>query len=434
VIRLEKLTIRKLGNIAPDTELHFNDRGALLLGKNGTGKTTLLNVIVAALSSDWQPLAAMSDEGFELHYALRFTHETEEPLLLEVAMHGDPVPSGDFVQRLFGDKHRGHALDVTVRDASGTVLVRASSKDNQTTFDYQDGTTAKRSMPSQSPVDALTFGDDEGRSPIEHVVFLEELRVLSQRLHRYDEAYRYFEHLLYDDREDEPRASFFHLGQLLEKVAFSSDLFSVSTCRAMRDIIQTSDKIPEQLRLESPPPLGIEAEEPLPWLAMFRELTRIDQISITFELISSKHSSNTTIMQYGPMSLRYTTHGSMLRGDQLSFGQKRLFALLHYLDAHESIVLADEMVNGLHHDWIECCLEIANTRQSFLSSQNPILFDFMSFASAQDAADRFIECSLDEHGRFVWRNMSLDDATSFFEVYQTGVQYVSEILRTRGYW
>jgi hypothetical protein len=202
----------------------------------------------------------------------------------------------------------------------------------------------------------------------------------------------------------------------------------------MRATIEASDKIPEQVRLESPPPPGMEASASLPWLAMFRELVRIDHVSLAFELISSKRSSSTTIMQYGPMSLRYTTHGSRLRGDQLSFGQKRLFALLHYLDAHESIVLADELGNGLHHEWIDRCVPLLNDRQAFLSNQNPILFDFMSFSSARDAADRFIECSLDEQGRFVWRNMSLDDGSSFFELYQTGVQHVSEILRTRGYW
>jgi ABC-type lipoprotein export system ATPase subunit len=433
VIRLEKLTLRKLGNIAPNTELHFNDRGALLLGKNGTGKTTLLNVIVKALSSNWQQLAAMSDDGFDLDYTLRFSHETEEPLLLEVTMREDPVLDGERVQRRLTDQHRGRALAVTVRGPNGTALVHAYSKDNQTEFTYPEGTAGKRSMPSHSPVDALTFGDDEGRSPIEHVVFLEELRNFGERLHRYDEAYRYFEQLTHDKHEDEGRVTFYS-GPILKNIGFSSDLYSLSTCRAMRDTIDAPDKIPDQVKLESPSSRGTEVWEPLPWLAMFRELTRIDQISITFELISSKHSSNTIIMQYGPMSLRYMTYGSKLRVDQLSFGQKRLFALLHYLDAHESIVLADEMVNGLHHEWIERCLEIANTRQSFLSSQNPILFDFMSFSSAQDAADRFIECSLDEQGRFVWRNMSLDDATEFYEVYQTGIQHVSAILRTRGYW
>jgi ABC-type phosphate/phosphonate transport system ATPase subunit len=434
VIRLEKLTIRKLGNIAPNTELHFNSRGALLLGKNGTGKTTLLHVIAAALSSDWPRLSSIADDGFDLDYTLRFSHQTEEPLLLEVTMLGDPTPNGEFVRRPFGDKHRGHTLEVTVRDPSGTLLLRASSKDNQTDFTYRDGSNGQRSTPSHSPVDALTFGDDEKRTPLDHVVFIEELRNLCQRLQRYDEAYDYFERLTHEEREDQPRASFFRLDQLLKGIGFSSDLFSVSTCRAMRDAIELLEKTPDQVKLQSPPPPGIKGEEPLPWLAVFRELVRIDEVSITFELVSAKQSSNTIIMHYGPMSLRYATHGATLRGDQLSFGQKRLFALLHYLDAHESIVLADEMVNGLHHEWIERCLEISNTRQSFLSSQNPILFDFMDFSSAEDAAERFIECNVEEQGRFVWRNMSLDDAAEFYAVYETGVQHVSEILRTRGYW
>ena len=48
------------------------------------------------------------------------------------------------------------------------------------------------------------------------------------------------------------------------------------------------------------------------------------------------------------------------------------------------MVIADELVNGLHHSWIEECIQAIGDRQTFLTSQNPLLLDYLSFASPED--------------------------------------------------
>ena len=96
--------------------------------------------------------------------------------------------------------------------------------------------------------------------------------------------------------------------------------------------------------------------------------------------------------------------------------------------------MADELVNGMHHEWIAKCIELMHNTQAFLSSQNPLLFDFIPLESAEDVASRFIICELDEQHRFVWRNMTEADATELYETHKAGLQHTSEILRTRGYW
>jgi len=58
MIRLERLTIHKLNHIAPGTELLFGSDRVVLLGRNGTGKTTLLNLIVSLVAGEWTTLSA----------------------------------------------------------------------------------------------------------------------------------------------------------------------------------------------------------------------------------------------------------------------------------------------------------------------------------------------------------------------------------------
>jgi len=345
MIRLEKLTLRTLGNIAPNTELHFHDRGALLLGKNGTGKTTLLHVISAVLRSDWPWLFSFAPDGFDLETTVRVATDPETSVRLDVTMSGAPLRTADLWRSPAEvDLHDRCSLTVVLRDSAESRLLAFTSENHRTTFSYADGTTGIREVAMGSPGEGLLFADDVHRSAFDGATRLgEQLVTFGEQLQRYDEAFAYFDRITRDQ------------------------------------------------------------------------------------------SSASPLAQRGLMERYSSISGRTWRGDQLSFGQKRLFALLHYLEAHQSIVLADDLASGLHHEWLEPCLELVRPKQSFLASHNLILFDFMFFDSAQDAASRFIECSLDEEGRFVWRNMTLDDATELYEVYQTGIQHVSEILRTRGY-
>ena len=147
------------------------------------------------------------------------------------------------------------------------------------------------------------------------------------------------------------------------------------------------------------------------------------------------------IVWYGNISFLFTLPGgSQITQDALSYGQKRLLAFLYYVACNDEIIIADELVNGMHYDWIEACINEIGDRQAFLTSQNPLLLDFLSFASPEEVQKSFIQCSHaprpDGQGRaqFAWHNLSDEDAATFFRAYEAGVQHVSEILKTKGMW
>jgi hypothetical protein len=131
--------------------------------------------------------------------------------------------------------------------------------------------------------------------------------------------------------------------------------------------------------------------------------------------------------------------GSRISHERLSFGQKRLFAFLWYLAVRRNLpVVADELFNGLHHDWIKICLDRLYERQSFLATQHPYLLDHVPVESAEGVKKSFVRCTLENdaegHEQMVWRNFTDEEAERFFVAHQTGVQFVSEILKSEGLW
>ena len=160
----------------------------------------------------------------------------------------------------------------------------------------------------------------------------------------------------------------------------------------------------------------------------------------------SQEGERITTTFQGFDSLFQRTDGSEVSHVRLSFGQKRLFAFLWYLAMHgapgraaaQLPIVADELINGLHHEWIEVCLERLRDRQSFLSSQHPLLLDHIPVESAERVRTTFVRCSLEAGAggreQMVWRNFNEEEAGRFFTAYQTGIQQVSEVLRTEGLW
>ena len=67
--------------------------------------------------------------------------------------------------------------------------------------------------------------------------------------------------------------------------------------------------------------------------------------------------------------------GSVVRHEDLSYGQKRLLAFYYYLAASPVTVIADELVDGLHHLWIDAAIEAGAVGYLLKDAEPEVLLD-----------------------------------------------------------
>jgi AAA15 family ATPase/GTPase len=82
--QLEWLKVHRFRNVLPDTELHFGRTFNVLLGKNATGKSTLLDLLAAITNGD---LSAYSkeDAGFDLSWRIAFDSKMQSSIEIRAA-------------------------------------------------------------------------------------------------------------------------------------------------------------------------------------------------------------------------------------------------------------------------------------------------------------------------------------------------------------
>jgi hypothetical protein len=174
------------------------------------------------------------------------------------------------------------------------------------------------------------------------------------------------------------------------------------------------------------------------FLARFIGLAGFASGKLRVEVLEKRTFENGGRLGFGNFSFRYTLQdGTELTQAQLGHGQKRLLAFLYYLDVNADFAVADELANGLHPRWAEACLAEIGARQAFLTSQNPLLFEHLSFGSVEDLRTSIILCGArprEGSDRIVWSHPTTEAATRLFEALRAGSSPLAELLRTHGLW
>lgn len=414
--RINSLKIRKLGNVAPGTELKFGPRGAVLLGRNGTGKTTLLDTLASICKLDLQSLPGDYDLEFSLISAndveLRVTAKCETAATSASAgPTKDPVAAA--MRSVLQERARRHTLGIEVLHPESGKRTVIESNDNETTCVLPDGDRVVDSIPASQGWRVLVLGSATGAGLTPLWPSILEFISLDNTLRRFDEGLDYFRDLT----ERGPNAAHIESAEGGKSVNIvTTRLISQSCAR----LLLTSFNSPGN---ESNSGFGYSAD--VKYLKRFCDLTGFTQARIGADLDEKHQLDGEEVIELSPLRFEVQRNGSILHHRHLSFGQRRLLAFLHYHDSTPTLVMADELVNGMHHEWISQCVDVMRDAQAFLSSQNPLLFDFLTFESAEDVASRFVICDLDEQHRFVWRNMSEPDALEFYETHKAGLQHAS---------
>lgn len=410
MLRVTRLRIDKFRNVAPGTELLFHDRRNVLLGLNGSGKTTLLKLISAALLSDFSDFA---NERFtiEVEWALSegslkacLKNETASPSQIR----GTPSVS-------HGENGAvGGVLSIRVECRVGTSKLVFERKDRGWTFDRGDG-SGEQPFPVnlseyQPNLFAILLSQALGHMP--------QYKGASHYPVRFDEALE-----LFDQIGKTPISAF----SSQRDTIWSGELLP----RSVRDTIKA---LPEEKR----DPAALSSSK-LPFLGAAADAMGFASAEMRLDVLErgSEVEGYQPWKWDGPQFRFYRDDGSFIDQARLSYGQKRLLTFLYYLELNPNSVVADELVNGLHHGWIDLALNEIGDRQAFLTSQNPLLFDCLGFSSPEEVSQQFITCEMqliDKRYELRWGNLALDDAKRFFDAYRAGIQHVGEILRTKGLW
>lgn len=424
MVKLKRLKINKYRNVRPGTELHFDATRNLVLGQNGSGKTTLLGLV--AMISGWH-FSALANEIFDLEFDLeapgrrwqckiantRASSASARPFAYEYRITGLLPNDGDPVLR--GVDTANYLSFSGLAFANKELVLPPVPLFEPRFFDRLAATITHDDHPELGPV-----------SP-----WIPPQTTLAAR---YDEALGYFYGLTGQQAPDTGSAGLTSISTSYSRTVNpdGSVQFRYSDQNPHRIAAAVLEELLAQKTGPSVP--RIVPASAVGWLRTFVELTKLSAGELIVN-VDSASGESTTIAGF---SLYFTLGGgATIPHNRLSYGQKRLLAFLFYMANCGDVVIADELVNGLHRRWIEVCMDALGERQAFLTSQNPLLFDYVEFDSIEQAQSRFLTCRselVDGAVQLVWSNMPRDDAAAFFRGYEAEIEGVGDILINRGLW
>jgi len=414
---LRSLTVHRYRSVKPGTTLSFSRRTNVVLGRNGTGKTTLLNVAAAVLSGN---LRLLKETEYDLSYEMDFA-------------------AGSLAARIESSRRTigGASLDERdlpvppATDFRASLTVRTNEPPLKMEVEIGGAGTRYR-------VDGRTdlSGEVANVSDFGFIIPIQLYSIAALLAPEPGSALQKIAHdclNVFFDRMDEGLEQFDALLRAAEirkaGPRISSYIGNWITPAVRAELAKTAPVPFIEIPLSDLPELG----NAVAYLGFAAGRARFE-----LETVTPATDDAPETFRYGRLGFSFTrADGSVLPHGHLSYGQKRLLGFFGYLAANRDFAVIDELANGLHHSWIGACADALGSRQAFLTSQNPLLLDALPFSSPDDVRRTFVICSSCLHeGREVleWRGLTAEEAAEFWSAYEAGIQQVGEILQQKELW
>lgn len=418
-LRLRSLKVHAFRDVWPGTELHFGDGFHLILGKNGTGKSTLLELLGAVSTLDFKrpffaetPFhleASLAIGNVALHATIKRTFEAQN------------VPSVD-----------GNRLDLPPRDeAEVTVRIEQPLISFRRWFIARTGENLRVSQIDPIGSESLSGDSFELQFKLDPLRMSWGLAVGLGALQKTESTHRMHPEMV---------ASLYRGGVYRGTgYPFDEALVTLPSITATAISAGGEDSVASGPGL--PPALNFVGRGgPVEFdLSRDPELQRA-VTCLGYESARAYFPPPASVnagWSYSSPSFQFFRNGKAIRRhDQLSFGQQRLFSFAWYLACNPDIAIADELVNGLHSDWIDWCVEAIGDRQCFLTSQNPLLVDAVPLTSEEDIRRGIILCEIaPDTGQLTWRQLDADELDIVSRALaESRLDLLSDLLRALDLW
>ncbi|WP_225413752.1 AAA family ATPase [Stigmatella hybrida] len=408
--KLTKLSIKTFRNVAPTT-LEFRPGVNIVLGKNAAGKTTLLRLLSTITGATEEGLP---NDVLEVNYSASGGPLDLDHSILRTRVEKSAALFNESNYLRLEAPNDLHQVDSFVFKNAGTIFAQGQVLPNEVTFTSKEKQLKSNRLPRISPPIALAFAlaeatQESGLDPSTAITIFKAFLLGTGRM---DESLEYWKTLL-------------SLSIKIDDTNFDSTLRFYEYPSAFTK------------SLPKPSFSGSSVTLSLEFLTRVARILGYDSATARFDVEHLNIGTEQQAIRLSNLRFFFKRLGEEISHSFLSYGQKRLLSFFAYAASSPIVLIADELVNGLHHEWISACLTEIGDRQAFLTSQNPLLLDFLRFDSAEEVRRAFILCertSNEAGSQLIWRNPSEEEADSFFSAYQTGIQRVSDILFTKGLW
>lgn len=430
---LERIKVNQFRSVEPGTELCFSDGLHVVLGKNASGKSTLLDLIAASLSVEFDRFG-FHDEPLDLEFTLRAGElcvEAKIKRALRYAEDSTTLEEGQGRERSLREEGRyiirraPSGFKITVVLSSDDLPLRMVEGVDAAQYGLDEQLGGRHQLPPLAPslggLYNLWFQGslkawDAMATLVGGEAFFTTTHDRPFRMSEGDELLRTFE-------ENHLENDFVVLlGKSLQSQPY------LLPDRIFKALESTGSAIEVQLALE---PLLI---------AFVREMGFTEARMVLGPPRVERHFGR-DVFAYSSAAFTFYRDGRLVRRvDQLSYGQRRLFALGWYLACTRDSAILDEPANGLHESWIAFLVSQLHDRQVFLTSQNRELLDMLPFSTETELSRGFVLCeSQAQPGggepTLHWRGLREDESALMIKALRASrVDLITDLLRALDLW
>lgn len=434
---LKELQIEKFHLISEPVKITFNKDFNYLIGKNGTGKTTLLEIIKSLFALNFDYFDFIDSEiSIRGHF---FNSEDLSSIYIEFT--SNPSNKENYLRRkeyetlIFPSigNRIGNNIKIEIQKEEEKLLTLNINKGNTFLIHKEH---KKNLEYSNNIIDIFSrMHDSLQENNSKEVIFIFNKYHIwlmhNVQLNRFEEGLEserhFFKAFIPITIKKNNQIDFFGFHNAIVNKTTAEKAKITNFFNSFQKNIRNKDEYSENLILTKNDSHVIK---------MISDLIFADDIRINYHLKNIQiHDEAIELELASPLISIVLNNGSIISYSNLSFGEKRLFNTVYSMENCTNCFLLDEPVNGFHHDFIEKVIELSRSynSQKFIANQNPLLLDYMESEKKEDFQSQVIFCRR-ESDKVSWVNPSDKEAEMFMEDYDSQFLPVSSILKNLDLW